>query len=191
MNSSEKLKEVREKLNLSQAEMAAKLGIKQSYYSEMERGVKGISKNARSKLFTTCKVNPMWFNSDKGNMFAGSYGVMMESEPDLRLLVMEEVLSKNPLFGEIIRSTNTLHYFSEIYEDFYRKMVEVDIDYTSDNPRLYEDSVTTICKKMDNLLPYREPLTKLRAAILEFQQEMESANPPYSFNEFKWYFRNK
>ena len=44
------LKKIRTKMNLSQAKMANKLGIKQSYYSAIERGEKEISKNVISAL---------------------------------------------------------------------------------------------------------------------------------------------
>ena len=69
MTYSEKLKVIRKKLKLTQAAMADNLGIKQSYYSEIERGEKEVSGNVLKNLFESSDVSPDWFYNDSGNIF--------------------------------------------------------------------------------------------------------------------------
>ncbi|MBL7692146.1 MAG: helix-turn-helix transcriptional regulator [Flavipsychrobacter sp.] len=68
MLTQEKFKAVRSHLGLSQSEMAARLGIKQAYYSAIERGDKDPSKNVMERLFSAVLVNEMWWHEGKGNI---------------------------------------------------------------------------------------------------------------------------
>ena len=70
MEQHERLKEIRKELRLNQNEMAEKLGIKQSYYSAMERGAKPISRATTGILFHTLKVSPDWFLKGNGTIFS-------------------------------------------------------------------------------------------------------------------------
>lgn len=76
MTHNEKLKIVRQELKLTQAEMAAKFSIKQSYYSAIERGEKPISTNIIDVLFTSLNVSSQWFYHDIGDIFNNANGAI-------------------------------------------------------------------------------------------------------------------
>jgi len=64
-----RLKAVRKALNLSQVELSNKTGIKQSYYSAMESGKKGLSSNTIQLLSLHFSVSPLWLLNGEGDMF--------------------------------------------------------------------------------------------------------------------------
>lgn len=80
MKSAEKLKAVRKHLKLSQEKMATIIGVKQSYYSEMERGEKEPSANVLKSLFTEGGISAEWFLHDKGDMFANANSVIVDGK---------------------------------------------------------------------------------------------------------------
>lgn len=67
----DRLKIIREVLSMSQVEMSKKLGIRQSYYSNMESGKKNISSNVVNKLFDEFSISPSWFynGENEGQIF--------------------------------------------------------------------------------------------------------------------------
>ena len=67
-----KLRKIRHSLGVGQVEMANRLGIKQSYYSNMESDKKNISSNVINKLFAKLSVSPAWFFNNEGDIFSTS-----------------------------------------------------------------------------------------------------------------------
>lgn len=67
-NSSNRLKSVRTALGLSQTDMANKLGYNQSYYSEIERGIKGITSKMANNLFALFEVSTDWLINGIGDI---------------------------------------------------------------------------------------------------------------------------
>lgn len=80
MSEVERIKQVRQVLNHSQASFSQALGIQQGSYSDIERGKIGISSAVLKSLITTFRVNPLWLYVGKGEMF-----------------FEEEQISENPL----------------------------------------------------------------------------------------------
>lgn len=70
MTTGNKLKTVRQKLYINQAEMAASLGITQSHYSNLESDKKNIAAHLITALFEVLKVSPSWFFKEEGEMFS-------------------------------------------------------------------------------------------------------------------------
>lgn len=66
---SDRLREVRKVLKLSQVDLSKKIGIKQSYYSAMESGKKGLSSNTIQLMISKLDISPLWLLSGEGNMF--------------------------------------------------------------------------------------------------------------------------
>ncbi len=64
------LRLIRDTLGLTQAEISEKLGIKQSYYSNMEQGKKGVSANVINMIFNKLNISPSWFFNNIGEMFS-------------------------------------------------------------------------------------------------------------------------
>jgi len=71
MTESERLKESRKVLNLTQRELSEKLEIKQGSYSDVERGKAGISALLLKNLIRKFRVNPLWLCEGEGAMFIG------------------------------------------------------------------------------------------------------------------------
>ncbi len=69
MDKALKLKQIRKELRLNQTEMADELGIRQSYYSALERGEKQITTKITTVLFNKLNVSPNWFYNATGNIF--------------------------------------------------------------------------------------------------------------------------
>lgn len=62
-----RLKELREDLGLTQKEIADQLGYNQSYYSQIERGDKGMTSKLTTKLFVLFGVSSDWLLNGIGN----------------------------------------------------------------------------------------------------------------------------
>ena len=69
MNENERLREFRQSLNLSQAEVAKMLGMKQGSYSSIEIGRNNASSRVKKLLSTIYKLNINWLETGEGYMF--------------------------------------------------------------------------------------------------------------------------
>lgn len=86
MTESEKIKEVRGLLNLSQSDFALALGMKQGLYSKIERGESKITNESVALMIEKYGINPNWW-------FFGENPVFMKErqiEIDQRLKEKEE-----------------------------------------------------------------------------------------------------
>ena len=57
----EKLKEIREKLNLSQVTVAKELGVTKQYYNKVEKGLTALSKDKTIQLCNAYGISFEWF----------------------------------------------------------------------------------------------------------------------------------
>lgn len=64
-----RLKQIRRSLNLSQAELAEKLDIKQSQISNYERGERNITPAITLSLIDNLNINRKWWETGEGDMF--------------------------------------------------------------------------------------------------------------------------
>ena len=80
----DRLKSLRKKLGFKQGEFAEKLGLSQTYYSEIEKGKKGFSATVLLSLYAL-NVNLDWLIGGDGEMFRTSGAV--PSDPLLSNLV--------------------------------------------------------------------------------------------------------
>lgn len=64
-----RLKELRKKLGLSQADFAQKIGSDQSHIGKMEKGKRPIGNNVEYKILNEFSVNPDWWQSGLGEIF--------------------------------------------------------------------------------------------------------------------------
>ena len=69
MESHQRLKQLREKLGLTQTEIAHILGIQQSSYAHIERGKILLTYTHLEKLYTTYHLDIHWLLTGEGNMF--------------------------------------------------------------------------------------------------------------------------
>ena len=66
---SEKIRQVRKKLNITQEEISTQIGISYRAYSSYERGDRNPSLEFLEKLVKQYNVNLSWLIADVGNMF--------------------------------------------------------------------------------------------------------------------------
>ena len=69
MTESERLREIRKVLGLTQKELSDALSIKQGSYSDVERGKAGISAVLLKNLIRKFRINPLWLCEGEGSMF--------------------------------------------------------------------------------------------------------------------------
>ncbi len=69
MNENEKLKKIRQKLCLTQQEMADKLEVSKQYWSKVENGLTELSKDKVKMLCGIFRISSDWLLQDKGQMF--------------------------------------------------------------------------------------------------------------------------
>lgn len=87
VNCALRLKASREKLNLNQKSFAKRLGITNSYISEMESGGKNITSNVLAKLAEVFDISPNWILLGEGGMFLKEeQGAIPEGERELKQL---------------------------------------------------------------------------------------------------------
>ena len=80
-----RLKSLRKKLDLTQAEFAEKLGISQTFLSDIEKGKKGFSASILLSLWRL-NVNLDWFVGGEGSMFKEKSGQAEIESVDIDLL---------------------------------------------------------------------------------------------------------
>ena len=89
-----RLKTIRKTLNLNQDKFSKKLGISQTYYSDIERGTKGISSTVFISL-DKLGINLHWFISGKGEIFGTGNGNFLKSlDPSGDIATAINLLSK-------------------------------------------------------------------------------------------------
>ena len=65
----ERIKMIRKALNMTQEQLAQRLGIGKAALSMIETGKTGLSSRNRNILIQELNVNPEWLESGKGEMF--------------------------------------------------------------------------------------------------------------------------
>ena len=89
----EKLKEIREKLGLSQVAVAKELGVTKQYYNKVEKGLTALSKEKAVQLCKAYGISFDWFFGDEGNMLMADQNIQekifspMDTVNDFSLLL--------------------------------------------------------------------------------------------------------
>lgn len=193
MNTSERLKDIRKKLSLKQEEMAKRLGIKQSYYSALERGVKPIGSNIIEILVKEFDVNAEWFYSSNGTIFNSNKnldnakfthsGNNSKENTTLQKLSKEiifnkkltDYLNKNPDIQELDNACVELLGFEYLLGEVNKKYLKgirlIDNFETKD----FEDVKKYYWDNLEALRPYSKAFLNLALAIQSFYKEMNKA----------------
>lgn len=69
MNENEKIKQIRNTLNLTQQEIADSIGVSKQYFSKVENGITELSKEKAAMLCNNYGISLDWLLCDKGGMF--------------------------------------------------------------------------------------------------------------------------
>src|SRR5574344_458708 len=89
----EKLKEIREKLKLSQVTVAKELGVTKQYYNKVEKGLTALSKEKAVQLCNAYGISFDWFFGDEGHMLLADQNIQekifspMDTANDFSLLL--------------------------------------------------------------------------------------------------------
>lgn len=196
----EKFKEIRTQLNISQSEMAKKLGIKQSYYSAIERGEKEPSDNVLNMLFDHNNVNRVWFYEDRGNVFnlnpipkdpvsrdqqlkkaIKQYKIEAKQQKEK---LFSELKSENEelitLYKELQDLDNNVSILTPITQNYLNVYDPEDtteiVSYFSDSIGIapYEDYRKEIFDKLNILHPHFGQIKALNKAIAKFLSEIRT-----------------
>ena len=97
MFENQKIKKVRERLGLTQQEVADKLGVSKQYFSKVENGQTNLSKDKLKLFCETYKISYDWMFGDGPNMF-------QQHEKYIKRLFVDE--EGNDYFGHLIDSYN-------------------------------------------------------------------------------------
>lgn len=114
MELGDRLRLLRKALGLSQAEFAAKLGVKQRAISHWERGDTEPSFKTLQKISEIWSVNPVWLFKGEGPMF------LHEAEPERSLPPDLAEALKNPRLQKILLLLKDLP--EEEIEEVYRNL---------------------------------------------------------------------
>lgn len=66
----QRIKFLRKELNLTQSELASKLGVKQNTISSIEKGVNNVTESLKKSLNAIFMINISWIETGKGEMFS-------------------------------------------------------------------------------------------------------------------------
>ena len=93
MTESERIKDLRKALGLTQERFGERVGLKKSAISQIESGVNGVTDQLRLAVFREFNVNEDWLSTGEGSMFveldedeeiARSLGDILSDQPDFR-----------------------------------------------------------------------------------------------------------
>ncbi|WP_295714191.1 helix-turn-helix transcriptional regulator [Mucilaginibacter sp.] len=111
----EKIKAVREALNLKQNEFATALKITQSYLSALETGRKNVTNKIVEILIEKFKISPEWYYNNNGDIFNSSMGNIIGETNGENDVQLQKDYVTNPPAKEILYKG----YYEENKIDFY------------------------------------------------------------------------
>ena len=194
MNYNEQIKKVRESLKLSQAEMAEKFGITQSYYSAMERGAKDIPASIIDKLINTLGVSSQWFYSSIGTIFKqnSKIGVLrkkafeseLSKEDQTLMIAMRELPELVEMLGKFLSNNidieNIDHYSS--IGAVWHVGKKTPIPYEHDKNTFTEAYEMNMNAYLHHLKKYSKSIIDFRSNIIDF---LKKVKPLDQENEIK------
>jgi SOS-response transcriptional repressor LexA len=109
MKNSDRLKTVRETLNINQNEFARTLGFAPSFISDIERDKKELSRELLQKLLEKYQININWLLSGTGEMFLANMGKESSNPPQipkLTFMIDQRLVKIEAQIGEIRNCLN-------------------------------------------------------------------------------------
>lgn len=153
-----KLKIVRQSLQLSQSEMAAAIGIKQSHYSNLESDKKNMASHLIETLFNKFNVSPLWFYNNEGDIFVTPQN------------------KKNIISNRNINHTSNSHFESPSVETPINKQFQKQIENTKKENINYWDSEDYISNKDKELISFGWGLMDKKEIRTFYQYSLRSLN---------------
>lgn len=198
LTANDRLKEIREHLNKNQKEMAASLGVQPSYYSEVERGKRGITSKIAETLSSAFNVSTDWLYTGDGEMIKPSEIPQHMLPLHLRAGISKvfnnitEYKRLEKKYSAILKAKDNLQDFydvvieiglfkdalDEIFNKYLAVWVELPLKSNGDK----EYIVNTLNESASKIAPYKEAFEQLAEAIKKFNFEMYNAGA----NEFEY-----
>jgi transcriptional regulator with XRE-family HTH domain len=152
----QKLKEIREKLNLSQVTVAKELGVTKQYYNKVEKGLTALSKEKAIQLCKAYGISFEWFFGDGKQM-----------------LLEDEVINENLI--QDMGNFNNLAKILKAYNLYLKYTCEIiDKDYPEAN---YEDKIATANVLFNNdCLDEKIPFNDLKSLRKTLEKKNDSPN---------------
>ena len=123
-----RLKELRKHLSLNQKQMAEILGVKQSYYSEVENGNRPVTGKLVENLSSQKSVSADWLYTGKGEMFTGERSGINE---DNETFVLATKIDNKDVYELLLNKASKKKDKSEYY------LLKVIRDIQQERPDLY------------------------------------------------------
>jgi transcriptional regulator with XRE-family HTH domain len=102
---SQRIKEIRKSMGLTQLDFANELKISQSHAGAMELGKRKVPERIMKMICFTYKINENWLKTGKGNMFNNNYDYKLE---------------------EVIKNFNKL---DSLLQDYVLKQIRLALEY--------------------------------------------------------------
>lgn len=184
---SERLTKIRNNARLTQSEFSKKIGVKQSYYSELERGKREITTKVIEALIKNFNVSSDWLLSNTGEMYSNKNITNVDIEQNI--IEANQPFINDYFFGGL--NTDNYEYKQIIYYEGFSvnkllrlKSLELDSFKTvymntkklSDFIRFLAPSASIVIEKFAPLPEFEEYLKKTDEERKEMMNEAGKLN---------------
>lgn len=188
--SSDKLKKIRNELRLNQHDFADKLGIKQSYYSAIERGKKEITSKVTNVLLQSVGVNADWWHNSNGTIFSGKLlgnpvvevvgnKKLIDANFDYAVKLNEDLKHENKSLYELTKNISLLSDFEVFIEVFRNEYLNeyqekrILSRYPNAEKVTYKEYKNTVVKTLEDLKDLKEIIGMLGNSMNEFYADFK------------------
>jgi transcriptional regulator with XRE-family HTH domain len=130
-----RLKNIRESLNINQLELSEILGIRQSYYSEMETGKRPVGVKVIKKLRELYNISSDWMYSGSGDIYIAK----VDKEDTLK-----SVPSLSTITAKSIKRKNWVAFYLDMTDDQLELELSIAIENLSDEYKDYSDLIEVL-----------------------------------------------
>lgn len=168
-----KLKEIRERLNLSQVVVAKELGVTKQYYNKVEKGLTSLSKDKAVEL---CKVFGISFE-----WFFGDGKQMMLKDEEISENFIQDTDNLNNL-NTILKAYNI--YLKEVFKAVKKRYKDADFDdITKTANILFNQDCLKEKISFTDLKSVQEMLSKDEDAMVDFETRARGTYFPITVYE--------
>lgn len=198
-----RLVDIRKQLEIGQKQMATRLGVSQSYYSDIENGRRSLSNKFIIKTCEEFDVSRSWLLFGMGDIFNPKKGYSLDAESvplvvpsvvgteihdyDTMLYLdksmafdreFEKHISEEHPIKVIDYHTKEILMFRIPYNSIMKKYIEPAqyiVDYKEFNKLSFGELKKLKIENLEKLIPHKEAISKLANAMKEFISEMDAS----------------
>ena len=162
-----RIREVRKALHLTQTQFANRIGLKQSYITQAETGVKGVSNQTILSICREFHVSEAWLRTGEGEMFADS-----RSE-DAISQFLDNVSRSEP--NDIRR--RLVSVLARLSDDQWTMLAQIADDLVAESAKRQEQDAEARWKREidEKVAAYRQELEREKRRELSLSKGTESS----------------